>query len=112
MCIEDPGSDMTPSEGEREVDTEEYESDVEEYATLSPTGTTTIDGEQMYVFELTPEMTGNQETSTYYVSVNSGYLRRVETSDRVLKLHSWGEVEPVEAPDMECRDMSDMPSGF
>lgn len=109
MCIENPGSDMTPSEEESEVDTGEYESDVQEYSTLSPTGTTTIDGEQVYIFELTPEMTGHQETTTYYVGVNSGYLRRVETSRRVVDLHSWGEVKPVETPDMDCQDMSDMP---
>jgi hypothetical protein len=106
MCIKNPGSEMSPSEEESEVDTDEYESDVQEYASLSPSGTTTIDGEEMYIFE-PPE-----EEATYYVSVNSGYLRRVETSRRVVDLHSWGDVEPIETPDMECQDMSDMPSGF
>lgn len=109
MCVMDPRDDMTPSDEKTEVDAREYESDVQEYANLSPEGTTRIDGEQVYIFELTPETTDRQETVTFYVGVDSGHLRRVETPTRIADLTSWGDVEPVEAPDMDCQDLSDLP---
>lgn len=109
FCILNP--DRTPPD-EGQVDPDDYESDVSEYPDLTPTGTTTIDGERVYVYELTPEETGRSETVTYYVSVSSGYLRRVETQDAVVNFHSWNDVDPVEAPDMDCQDMSQMPSGM
>jgi hypothetical protein len=113
MCIKNPGQNMEPSE-EGQVSPGEYDSTVEDYPDLTPTGTTTIDGVQVYIFELQPDMTGQSETVTYYVAVDSGNLRRVETPSAVVDFHSWGDVDPIEAPDMECQDFSDMqnmPSG-
>jgi hypothetical protein len=108
-CIKNPSEGMAPEDSQ--VEPEGYESDAEEYADLTPTETTTVDGNQVYVFEVTSETTGGTETTTtYYVGVDSGNLRRVEAQGSVTNFHSWGEVEPIEAPDMECRDMSDMPS--
>lgn len=108
-CIKNPSEDMAPEDSQVEPDG--YESDAEEYAELTPTETTTIDGNEVYVFEVTSETPGGTETTTtYYVGVDSGNLRRVEAQGSVTNFHSWGEVGPIEAPDMECRDMSDMPS--
>ena len=106
-CIKNPSEGMGP--GDSQVEPEGYESDAEEYADLTPTETTTIDGDQVYVFEVSSEGSTETET-TYYVGVDSGNLRRVEAQGSVTNFHSWGEVEPTEKPDMECRDMSDMPS--
>lgn len=108
FCIQNP--DRTPPD-EGQVDPDDYESDVSEYPDLTPVGRDTIDGEEVYVYELTPEETGGTDTITYYVSVDSGYLRRVESPEAVVNFHSWNDVEPVEAPDMECNDMSQMPGG-
>lgn len=106
LCIENPDS-TRPDEGQ--VDPDDYESDVSEYPDLTPTGRDTIDGEEVYVYELNPEMTGQSDTITYYIGVNSGYLRRVESADATVNFHSWNDVDPVEAPNMDCQDMSEMP---
>lgn len=103
-CIRNPGENMSPDDGG--VNPEEYENDVQEYSDLSPTETTTIDGEEVYVFEIPGA--SDEGSLTYYVGVDSGNLRRVNSSGTVTNFHSWGDVEPVEAPDMECQDMSDM----
>ena len=108
LCIENPDS-TRPDEGQ--VDPEDYESEVSEYSDLTPTGRDTIDGEEVYVYELTPEVTEQSETVTYYVGVNSGYLRRVESAEATVNFHSWNDVDPVDAPDMDCQDMSEMPGG-
>ncbi|MDZ7688536.1 MAG: hypothetical protein U5J64_07420 [Halobacteriales archaeon] len=108
FCMRNPSGDMTPP-NEAQVEPGDYESDVSEYPDLTPAGTDTIDGEQVYVYELTSDMTGQSGTVTYYVSVNSGYLLRVDSPDAVVNFHSWGNVEPVEAPDMDCQDMSQGP---
>jgi hypothetical protein len=104
-CIRNPGESMSPDDGG--VNPEEYETDVQEYSDISPTETTTIDGEEVYVFEIPDAPDGSL---TYYVGVDSGNLRRVNSSGTVTDFQSWGDVEPVEAPSMECQDMSDMPS--
>jgi len=91
---------------ENRVNPGEYESTVSEYPDITASGTTAIDGEQVYIYELTSDVTGRSETVTYYVGVNSGYLRRVESPEAVVNFHSWNDVGAIEAPDMECRDMS------
>ncbi len=109
MCVKNPGEEMKPdSGGEGEANPDEYEADVNDYPEITPKGTTTIDGETVYIFEITDEDT--EMTVTYYVSVETGYIRRVETQDGVVDLHSWDDVDPVQPPDMDCRDISDMPS--
>lgn len=49
----------------------------------------------------TPARDGGQPT--YYVDVETGYLRRVETGTAVVEYGSWGAVQPVTAPDRECQ---------
>lgn len=73
-----------------------------------PTGRETIDGEEMLVYE-----TGAAAESPYggaeitaYVSADTGYLRRVEAEDWQVDYHSWGDVDSIEAPDMECQEVS------
>jgi hypothetical protein len=69
---------------------------------ISPAGRGTIDGEEMYRYEYSSE----GETVTLYVSVQTGYLRRVEFDQGTIDYHSWGEVDPIEPPDMECQDLN------
>lgn len=109
-CLANPGGGMTPDEDAR-VDPGDYESEVSEFSDITPTGTTTIDGDRVYVYEFTQEMGDRSETITYYVTVDSGYLRRVESPQSTVNFHSWNNVDPIEAPDMECQDMSEMPGG-
>jgi len=106
VCMRNPGG--APLD-ENQIDPDDYESDVSEYPDLTPTGRDTIDGEEVYVYELTPEMTEQSDTITYYVGVSSGHLRRVESPEATVNFHSWNDVDPVEAPNMDCQDMSEMP---
>lgn len=78
---------------EDEFDPEEpAESSVEYVAT----GTTRIDGEEVYEFDLGEGL--------YYLSVTTGYpVRWVGDDDgSIVDFHSWGAVDPITPPDMEC----------
>jgi len=108
FCIQNP--DRTPP-GEGQIDPGEYESTVSEHSDVTPTGTTTIDGEGVYVYEFDSSTAGQSGTVTYYVSVNSGYIRRVETEQSTFNFHSWNDVDPIEGPDVDCQDMSGMAGG-
>lgn len=101
-CIKDPSQQIDPSSGG--LDPETYKSDTSEYTNLNPTGRTTIDGEEMHIFEIPSQQ--NNPTTTYYVSVNTGYIRRVETENNIINFHSWNDVDPINKPDMECREIS------
>jgi len=98
QCFVDPSESLTP-DSEVESDAETYGSkpDVD----LEPTGTDVLDGETVYAFEVSgPDVEG---VSTFYVSASTGYLRRIEAEWGVIVFHSWGEVEPISPPDMECQ---------
>jgi hypothetical protein len=64
---------------------------------LAPDRTETIDGEKMYVYA-----TGQGEV---FISAQTGRPRRVVTPQGTLNYHSWGEVEPIQAPDMNCQEV-------
>lgn len=76
-------------------DPEEPDEASEEYRA---SGTTTIDGEEVYIFEVGE---GN-----YYVSVATGYPVRFEDGDGegLVDFHSWGETDPISPPDVECTE--------
>lgn len=89
-------------------DPEAPEEEVEEHPELESVGRETIDDEEMYVFELAPDESTHQDTTvTYYVSVETGYLRRMEYDDTVMDFHSWGEVDEIEPPDIDCVDLDE-----
>jgi hypothetical protein len=69
-------------------------------------GRDTIDGREMLVYDYEPGEDTVYEGAqvTAYVDADTGYLRRVESAEWRVDYHSWGEVEPIEAPDMECQD--------
>ena len=96
QCLVNPGqaptSDVNP-EDQRDV--------AEEYPDLTPAGRDTIDGEEMYVYEYNQD----GQTATMYVSVESNYPRRVETPESTVDYHSWGEVDPISPPEMDCQEI-------
>ena len=96
MCFLNPDTDDEP-------DLEYRDEDFDEVAepTLEPQGTTTIDNIDVYIYEVSDPSTG--EEMTYYVDSSTGYLRRIEWSFGVMDLHSWGDVEPISAPEMDCQ---------
>jgi len=66
----------------------------DEYAGLPAMGMTTVDGEDVYVFE---------HHATYeYLSAETGYPVLSEWETGRAEFHSWGDVEPISAPDMPC----------
>lgn len=71
-----------------------------------PDGRETIDGEEMLVFTYDPDTDTVYEgmAVTAYVSADTNYLRRIESEAWRIDYHSWGEVDPIEAPDMECQE--------
>lgn len=59
------------------------------------TGRTTLDGEEVYEFDV--------GDGVYYVSVDTGYPVRFEGTDgTVVRFRSWGETGPITPPEMEC----------
>jgi hypothetical protein len=102
-CLLNPGRDTAPDG----LGPNDFESDAESQADLEATGQTTIDGEPVLVYELSASGEGGFDTAaTYYVHANTGYLRRVETDGSVLDFHSWGEAEPVTAPNLDCQSVN------
>ncbi|MFW6448702.1 MAG: hypothetical protein ACOC0X_04055 [Halobacteriota archaeon] len=99
-CVLMPGNDDPTDDFGYNVDPETYGEDARNYPDLQPAGTDTIDGEPMYVYEVTAA--DDAESATYYVSQTTGHLRRVVGEWGTVDLHSWGSVGPIEPPDMEC----------
>lgn len=85
------------------VTTEPASDDVSD-PTLAVTGRTPIDGAEMLVLERSPgDASEDEPRMTYYVDVETRYLRRIETATAVVDYHSWNEVGPIDAPDVDCR---------
>ena len=99
-CVLNPSGSMRPDTSVN-GDAEAYgnEPDPE----IHPTGTDRIDGADVYVFEVTAE--DATETVTLYVSVATGYLRRVETDTVRFDYDNWGEVSPISPPEMDCQTL-------
>jgi hypothetical protein len=97
-CTQVPGSGVgtggVDPDSLADADTIEQDFTSSEAASLVPSGTATIDGEQMYVYELAAEGT----TATYQIGVESRRLRRVETQGTVFDYTDWGTVDPITAP--------------
>jgi hypothetical protein len=73
-------------------DPQEPVDDNQEYVA---TGRTTIDGQDVYEFDV--------DDGIYYVSVATGYPVRYEGADgTVVRFHSWDETDPITPPEMEC----------
>lgn len=102
VCYRNPGPAMTPdADVQSTADAETHGSKPD--ADLKPTGTTEIDGERVYIYEVTgADVDG---TLTLYVSASTGYLRRVEGDWGTATYHSWGETDPITKPDLNCQEV-------
>jgi hypothetical protein len=98
QCIKNPGQNPT---AEPPVAPEEQENVGDQYDGLTPEGRTTIDGEEVWEYEVENE----GEVVTWYVSVETGYITRVEFQQGTIDYHSWGDVDPIEAPDADCQEI-------
>lgn len=65
---------------------------------LRPTGTTTLDGQEVYVYESDAGPPRIGGPTTIYVSVESGHVVRQEAPNFVSETWEFGNVDPVEAP--------------
>jgi len=98
QCFE--GTQRSPIDREQ-IDPSEYESGDSSLEGLEPTGTDTIDGDDVLVYETSGDAEVGQVT--YYVLEDSGYPRRIETENGEWNFHSWNEADPIEPPDMDCQ---------
>lgn len=98
FCTQVPGSgvatDGVDVDSLADADTIEQDFTSSEAASLVPSGAATIDGQQMYVYDLEAEGT----TVTYYIGVENRRLARVETQGTVFDYTDWGTVDPITAP--------------
>lgn len=79
---------------------------------LRLTGRTDIDGEPTLVYELTADQLGALEESlTYYVREADGRLRRIEFASGTIDYRAWGELEAIEPPGLDCREVEATPPG-
>lgn len=98
QCLSGMGSGGANFDAEEWSSQHDYPSHLGALAELRPTGTTTIDGETMYVYEGDPGV-ARMGTVTYYVSAETGYVRRVESERVTAEFWDWGAVdEAVQAP--------------
>ena len=71
---------------------------------LTVTGTDTIDGRPMLVLELPASERSDADSAvTYYVDRETRHLRRLETASSTVEYRSWGEIDAIEPPDVDCR---------
>lgn len=99
-CYRNPGPAMKPDadvQSKSDAETHGSKPDTD----LEPAGTTEIDGETVYIFEVTGENIDG--VLTLYVSASTGYLRRVEGNWGTADFHSWGATDPITEPDMDCQ---------
>ena len=101
MCYYEPGGDDEPDSPEAET----FEEDIDH--NLESVGITEIDGHEMHQFEA--DDAELDTTVTYYVARETGYLRRVESVEFTVDFHSWGAVDSIERPELECYEIDEIP---
>lgn len=79
--------------------------DPSDYPELTFRGSVTRAGEEFLQLVLPADaLEGFEDPLTYYVDPTTYYLRRLETAAVAVDYHSWGEVDPIEPPAMDCSD--------
>jgi len=67
-------------------------------------GTDTVDGRSMLVLELPASEQWDADSAvTYYVDRETRHLRRLATASSTVEYRSWGEIDAIEPPDVDCR---------
>ena len=101
-CTRYPGVASVPGDAGTAGDVAEDPSD---YPELTYRGTVTRSGEGFHELVLPAStLEGYEEALTYHVDASTYYLRRLETAAVTVDYHSWGEVDPIEPPDVDCTD--------
>lgn len=101
-CTRYPGVASVPGDAGAASDVAEDPSD---YPELTFRGTVTRSGEEFHELVLPASaLEGYEEALTYHVDASTYYLRRLETAAVTVDYHSWGEVDPIEPPAMDCSD--------
>jgi hypothetical protein len=93
-CVEHGDRGVLPSG----LSAEKFEADRTAHADVTPSSRETVDG----VAVLRYDIEADAGTVTYHVANDSGYPRRVESPTGVFTYHSWGDVAPIETPDVPC----------
>lgn len=73
---------------------------------LTVTDRDTIDDRAALVLEADRD----DASLTYYVDEETRRLRRLETPTTVVAYRSWNDVDPIEAPDGDCREAPEAPT--
>ena len=104
MCFANPGEGQDPAEmdPEEEVAIGTHEDFIQDHPDVEWVSRDEIDGVEVYVYEFGDDGMGGE--LTYYVEVDTGLLRRVRSTEFVIDYHSWGDADPVSAPDVECTE--------
>ncbi|MEF8854498.1 MAG: hypothetical protein V5A24_03240 [Haloarculaceae archaeon] len=91
--------DQVPELNPRDwAETNSKQKRIEEWSDLEATGQTTLEGQSVWVYNFRSTVEGEQYEFTYYVSGQSGRLRRVEVQGIVIDYWDWGTVGPISAP--------------
>jgi hypothetical protein len=90
--------------GAEQAHPDQFPENAQAHPNVEPAGTETIEGDEVLVYEISAA-DGGSETLTYYVLADSGYPRRIESESMQWDFHSWGEVDPIEAPEGNCQEM-------
>ena len=104
VCYANPGDGQDPAamDPEDEVAIGTHEDFIQDHPDVEWIDRDEIDGVAVYVYELGDDGMGGE--LTYYVETDTGLLRRVESGEFVIDYHSWGDADPVSAPDVECME--------
>lgn len=104
LCFKNPdeSQDPTTMDPENFLNREELEAKAEENPYVEPVETTTIDGDEVRVYELGSEA---DLTLRYYILTDSGFPRRIAWEGSQIDLTDHNNVQPISAPDMDCQEM-------
>ncbi|MEF8776867.1 MAG: hypothetical protein V5A43_10260 [Haloarculaceae archaeon] len=81
--------------------------DPSDYPELTYRGSVSRSGEDLHELVLPANaLEGYDDPLTYYVDSTTYYLRRLETAAVTVDYHSWGEVDSIEPPAMDCSDVA------
>lgn len=104
ICFKNPDGTQNPVSFDPESYTsrDELQEAAENNPNVEPVETTTIDGQEVRVYEIS-DMQGN--TARYYILTDSGFPRRIEFDTFQIDLTDHNDVNAISAPDMNCQEM-------
>lgn len=104
LCFKNPGDSQDPTalDPENFLGQEELEQQAEENPFVEPVETTTIDGDQVQVYEFSDQ---TEQFLRYYILTDSGFPRRIEWEGFQLDFTDHNNAQPISAPDVDCQEM-------